>query len=176
MSRRHADRLGSSTAAERHSVLHAGCGSQVAMVSPRALISKVCFPSLSTFETPPPQTLLTQDGHKHTDTGPPLPEIYLQNTCNCAAQSALLCSSIAKRLRSPPKPYSSTAGGYGRKATWLPLPKMSTVSAARMHVVSADRCPTLPPLRHRGVAAVSVSKPAVAWYQPSFKHVWPPIL
>jgi hypothetical protein len=38
---------------------------------------------------------------KHTYTGAPLPDFYLQNACKCPVKSALVWSPIARRL-----PYS----------------------------------------------------------------------
>jgi hypothetical protein len=50
-----------------------------------------------------PQAPRTTDGHKHTDIRDPLPEFYLQNTCTCAVQSALVRGSIARRLPYAPQ-------------------------------------------------------------------------
>src|SRR5215831_6368062 len=46
-----------------------------------------------------PNAPLTTDGHKHTYTRHPLPDLYLQNTCEFAVKSALSRGAIDKRLR-----------------------------------------------------------------------------
>ena len=50
----------------------------------------------------------TQDGNKHTYTGPSLPDFYLQKTCKFAIKSALVRRPIARRLPCYPRPCSST--------------------------------------------------------------------
>jgi hypothetical protein len=46
-----------------------------------------------------PNAPLTTDGHKHTYTRHPLPDLYLQNTCKFAVKSALLRGAIDKLRR-----------------------------------------------------------------------------
>src|SRR5215471_18254499 len=42
--------------------------------------------------------LLTQDGNKHTDTGRPLPDFFLQNICEFAAKSVLVRRPVDRRF------------------------------------------------------------------------------